>query len=912
MPDTMMIDDTVRLLSWRQLPEPLDLEDMLLTGFSGSESLSRPFVYRLNIFSTHLRLDESVLVGKEIAWTVHLGHDNERHFSGLVRQFSRGGLWARNWRAYTAEVVPRLWLLSRNADCQIFQNWTVPNIINNILTQEQYGIAQSQIDDLGIRKERQDLHPAREYCVQYRETDFNFISRLMEEEGIYYFFRCEEAAHKMLLRDSYLPEQCKPYNVPFRANPTGSGFISSWTDNQELRSSRWVQRDYNFEDPMLRLQSDSNNPLNDDLGFPDLEMFDFPGKYKTKTVSDAWTDIRMEEEETPQFQCEGQSTCLQFAPGLEFMFTHSEVEGDDEGKYKIIAVQHRAHDTAPLSGAGGTPTYANSFVCMPATSPFRPPRLTPKPVVYGIQTARVVGLRDDNGRQGGDKKPKRHDDKKDTVECDQYGRIKVEFPWDRYGDNSCFLRVAQSLAGNAWGALFTPRVGMEVIVQFLEGDPDRPVVVGALYNGENKPPWALPRYKTRSGIKTRSTVLPPGPDRFHLLRFEDKVNDEQMLLRSQRRLDVTALQSAYHTTHANRHILVGGKDPKTGKSGGALYTTTGGEYDLHVGDNRYEGIDKGYQLSVKTDTIFDLQAGHQTVVGKASTLNAQKVVIEAPIKITLKVGSSFVVLDPAGVYISGPMININSGGSADSTSDADVTDPVDASMADPGDPSDWLEKHRAAGSGGGRRHHIAKAQHGLAVTRNKDGSFQVTPGIQVRGTPDYVSRVVEDLATIDSTKDGQDRLSRIDGSGRQVTIQNYDASNPKPATPNADTIPGNNTVADYQNAAAPGKVAAQSTAGGPITDAAGNPVLGNGKGTDSTVHYDPNDWPDPNTRTKAPGDAILNHELGHADNQTHGRQDMTANNTDGYGTQEEFNNLPNDNAYRRERGIPERKDYSDF
>jgi hypothetical protein len=188
----------------------------------------------------------------------------------------------------------------------------------------------------------------------------------------------------------------------------------------------------------------------------------------------------------------------------------------------------------------------------------------------------------------------------------------------------------------------------------------------------------------------------------------------------------------------------------------------------------------------------------------------------------------------------------------------------------------------------------------------------VTPGIRVNGTPDYVSRVVQDLATIDSTTDGHARLGRLDSSGRQVTIQNYDASHPKQASPNAECEPGSGTLADYQNAAAPGQIAALDASGNPINDASGNPALGNGTGTNSTVRYDPTDWPAATQTKPTSSDAILNHELGHADHQTHGQQDMTPNGTDSYGNNEEFNNLPNDNSYRRERGIPERSDYGDF
>jgi uncharacterized protein involved in type VI secretion and phage assembly len=536
----------------------------------------------------------------------------------------------------------------------------------------------------------------------------------------------------------------------------------------------------------------------------------------------------------------------------------------------------------------------------------------------------------------------------DDVWADALGRVRVRFPWepaDESGDplalppfedpqRSAWLRVSEGWAGSGWGTQFLPRIGQEVLVDFLDGDPERPIIVGRLYNagkgsGGTSLPFpsaaaasaqhmslqALPSSVSSrwpmSGLRTHASPKPDGEkERFHLLRFDDTWKQEQVLIRSQGRLDETSFASTYHTAHGSRHIRVGGKDPDTGKAGGSLEVTVGDSEDRHIGKSRYTGIDENDETTIKGHAFFDIKDVLKMISANSIALSAPKIDIEASTKISLKVGNSFVVIDPSGVFITGPMVQINSGGAADTVSDADMTDPFDAAMADPGDPINWRELHKGSG-GGGRHHHTAAASHGLAVTRNADGTFQVTKGVRVKGDPAYVSRVIEDLATINNTKDGHARLDRIDGSGHQVTIQNYDAANPKPPSPNADCTPGTGTSQDYANAGAPGKVAAYDTNGNPINDSSGNPVMGNGRGSDSTIHYDPNDWPSPTSTTHAPGDAILNHELGHADNQGHGRQDMTPR-PDNYQTQEEFNNLPNDNAYRRERGIPERPNYGVF
>jgi uncharacterized protein involved in type VI secretion and phage assembly len=530
--------------------------------------------------------------------------------------------------------------------------------------------------------------------------------------------------------------------------------------------------------------------------------------------------------------------------------------------------------------------------------------------------------------------------------ADALGRVRVRFPWeppDESGDplaqppfddsqRSAWLRVSEGWAGRGWGTQFLPRIGQEVLVDFVDGDPERPIIVGRLYNAEGGSgasalPFPSPKASSTtfdtltklpntvsaqwpmSGIRTFSTPHPSDnkEKRFNLLRFDDSWQKEQVLIRSQGRLDETSFASTFQTSHADRHIQIGGKDEKTGQSGGSLFTTMGGEDNLHVVKSRYTAIDVNEEQTTKGHLFVDVTGAVKIISQAEINLSAPKIVLEASSKISLKVGSSFVVIDPSGVFINGAQVLINSGGSALSVSDADMTDPLDAGSADPGDPLNWRELHKGGGGGGGHHHHTAKASHGLNVTRNKDGSFQVTKGIKVKGSPDYVSTVIQDLTTIHSTKDGDARMDRIDSSGKQVTIQNYDSAYPKPASPNADTMPGNNSLTDWQNAGAPGTPAG--------TDAAGNPVVGNGKGSDSTIHYDPADWPDPTSRTKAPGDSILNHELGHADHQTHGTQDMTPNATDTYGNNEEFNNLPNDNSYRRERNPDpsfQRKDYGDF
>jgi len=526
----------------------------------------------------------------------------------------------------------------------------------------------------------------------------------------------------------------------------------------------------------------------------------------------------------------------------------------------------------------------------------------------------------------------------------------VRFPWDpgppeggsqlppafpvtqpdkptKKGQNTCWVRVVEGWAGRQFGTQFLPRIGQEVVVDFLDGDPERPFITGRLYNADRgfaNIPFPEGQVEVEQveqkdlanaigftdyrfvGLKTSSFPKPNGgKERYHLLRYDETYNCEQWLIRSQGRLDVTAFAHSFETTHGNKHVrVVEGRDKDNKPFGGSEFITVGGEYDLHIGDNRYEGVEKGYQLTVKTDTVFDLQAAHHTRVGGESTLNAKTIVIEAPIKITLKVGSSFVVLDPAGVWIQGPIVMINSGGAPGVTLPVVVTDPVDAEAAEPGDQ--WNKRLTTCdphphGGGGPRRTHIAGAPHGLAVTANPDGSMQVGPGIRVAaGDRAFQDAVINDLATMDQTPSGHALINNLNGSGHATTIQ------PRPA---GSTVA--NTGTSFANDAASRQPGTPGT-----TDAAGNPLPGAGTGSDSTISYNPSDFPIPGTTSQAPSDVGLFHEMTHADHGAHGTRDRTPR-ADGFHNQEEFNTIQDENRYRNDRdpwpGMPadnQRHDHS--
>jgi type VI secretion system secreted protein VgrG len=578
------------------LTTPLGKDVLILQEFEGTESLSQLFRFRLDMVSERQSIAPNLLLGKAVTWSVAGPEDDKRHFSGIVREFVAAETWGRGFRVYHAEIVPWFWLSSRTADCKIFQNKSVKDILQAVLGDND----QADFDVSGIK----GSHPAREYCVQYRETDFNFVSRLMEEEGIFYFFRHAEGSHKMIVADdSSAFYTCEEDQVEYGTNIEVLSRISEWMPRREFRPGVWTQRDYDFETPTKNLQT-SKNTLIDVPSTKAYEIFDYPGGYTEKEPGDNLTKLRMEEEESPYGEVDAQSNCRHFSPGAKFALSKHDISSE-LGNYIISTTRHRAADYSRFVGEEIPSYYANSFSCLPGSATFRAPRLSPKPVVYGPQTALVVGPPGEE------------------IFCDKYGRVKVQFHWDRYGTkddkSSCFIRVAQWLAGPQWGAIFTPRIGMEVIVEFLEGDPDRPIIVGTVYNGDNMPPYKLPDNKTQSGFKSRSSLRGGAPN-FNELRFEDKKGDEDIVFHAEK---------DYHRSVEH-------------------------DDDLQVGNNQ--------TITIKKDRTETVQQGNESVTiqtgNRSIEVSLGSSSLEAMQSITLRVGMSSIVIDPASITLSAMNINI--------------------------------------------------------------------------------------------------------------------------------------------------------------------------------------------------------------------------------------------------------------
>ncbi len=658
---------------------PLGEDVLLLQGFSGHEAVSRLFSFQLDLLSQKNSISFQDLIGQKVTIRVTLFDGSERYFHGHVSRFAQSGSDLR-FTHYQMEVVPWLWFLTRNADCKIFQNMTIPDIIQKVFK------------DRGFQDFKSSLtatYEPREYCVQYRETDFNFISRLMEQYGIFYFFQHEKSKHTLVLGDSpsvfqACPDQSKVrFDLATSALDT-SDVINGWHMEQELRTGKYSLTDYNFETPSTSLLSGEPTVVSVG-GNTAYEIYDYPGEYLNQSQGSALAKTRMQEEEASHLVVSGSGLCRAFTCGYTFEL-EDHYRSDMNDNYLLTEVQHVASvgTTYSLDSGGSGESYSNHFTCTQAKVPFRPARITPKPFVQGPQTALVVG------KSG------------EEIWVDKYGRIKVQFYWDRVGkkneDSSCWIRVSQPWAGKNWGSMWIPRIGQEVIVSFLEGDPDRPIITGRVYNAEQDVPYKLPEHQTVSTFLSRSSKGGNNAN-FNEIRFEDKKDSEQIFINAEKDMDHRVENDSREYIGANRHLIVK-KDQqelvegtKHGHVKGDHLEKIDGNMSLQVTSDQNEKIGGGYSLQVGGSVDEKVSNKHAIDAGQEIHLKAgMKVIIEAGVQLSLKGPGGFVDIGMSGVTIQGTMVLINSGGSAGSGSGASPKDPKDPKDPDKADDGSKFTK----------------------------------------------------------------------------------------------------------------------------------------------------------------------------------------------------------------------------
>jgi type VI secretion system secreted protein VgrG len=623
-----------------------------VVDFTFNERISSPFELNVSLASEdEIKFDD--VVGKETLLTL-LGEDTDRYCHGIICKFMYTGSRDRFY-LYQARVVPSLWLLSLEQDCRIFQNETVEDTVKKVL--QEGGITSDRFDF-----RLQNKPPQREYCVQYRETDLNFISRLLEEEGIFYFFEHTKSKHVLVFGDSTVAYQSIQGNTEVTFNPTGmvpgEEYVYGFNFSQRIYSGKITQRDFNFEKPSLELKSEEK-----DKSYEKLEVYDYPGKYLDQNRGKKLTQIRFQESITYKEKAEGQSACPRFIPGFKFKLKDHERNNLNQ-EYLLIELIHNGTQPQSLEERSDTEegtTYSNDFMGIPASVTFRPEKKTPKTIVEGMQSAIVTGP------------------KGEEIYTDEYGRVKVQFHWDREGKkddkSSCWIRVATRLAGGNYGMIFTPRIGQEVLVDFLEGDPDQPIITGLVYNADNMPPYKLPDEKTKSTIKTNSSI---GGNGFNEIRFEDEKDKEQIFIHGQRNLDLRVKSDRREWIGNEQHLIV--KKDQLEKVEGDKHLTVLGDQNEKV--NGTISLLAGMDLQEKIGMKYAMEAG--TEIHLKAGMN---VVIEGGVSLTIKVGGNFINLNPGGVFIQGTMVMLNSGGApgaGSGSSPQSPTEPQEADTAAPG------------------------------------------------------------------------------------------------------------------------------------------------------------------------------------------------------------------------------------
>ncbi|QTP57331.1 type VI secretion system tip protein VgrG [Billgrantia antri] len=622
-----------------------DSADLAVIDFTLEEALSAPFTLTLRFASRNGSLAASDILDRPVSLTIWQDGEVLRRVHAIVSEFGRGDRGHRR-TIYSLVARPALWRLGLRHNSRIFQQVSPLTVINTLCDER-------GLTDVAFAATREPVE--REYLTQYRESDLDFIQRLAAEEGLFYFHEFEDApggTHRLVFADA-------PQVLAHLGSRTYHGRAGGTPPSRHVRKLEQLARvapasvtlkDTSFKNPAYaQLHEHAADGLEEHAQRDDYEHYDYPGRYKADASGEAFTRIRLEHLRSDALTCAAESDLPELAPGTRFTLTDHDLD-ELNVDWQVVSVTHTGSQPQALeedgvtqgdaAGLGQMTKFDNELVLIPADQAWRP-KPNAKPRVDGPQVAFVVGPEGEE------------------IYCDEHGRVKVQFPWDRYAEPnetaSAWVRVSQGWAGGGYGSIAIPRIGHEVVVSFLEGDPDQPLITGRTYHAVNTPPYELPAHKTRTVIRTQSHK----GEGFNELRFEDEAGEEQIWLHAQKDLELLTNNDrteeighdSFLTVHHDRIGEVDADDHLTVH--GSRHTQIDGDDHLIVDANRHEKYGRA-QL---------VEAG-QEIHHKAG----MKVVIEAGAEITLKAGGSFIKLDPSGVTIVGAQVKINSGGSPGSGS----------------------------------------------------------------------------------------------------------------------------------------------------------------------------------------------------------------------------------------------------
>jgi type VI secretion system secreted protein VgrG len=667
-----------------QFSSPLGKDVLLIESLEGAEGISRLFEYHVELLATvDTTIDPKSIVGAKVAVAIAL-NDNQgsRWINGIVASFEQCA-GDKEFNVYQARIVPSMWQLTLSSNCRIFQNKTVMDIAKAVIGE--YGLSLSDQTEASYKQ--------LEYCTQYSESDFHFVSRILEESGIFYWFEHTDQDNKIMLGDSRSAYQDCPVSasVPYLTSASGEegvygAWVSEFTSTATMVSGKHSTAEYNYknyirEDVPAKVSASQfgKNAFDQYLYPAGGEGYSDDAPDVSNSLETLFLETRALAADSIAEVFRGDGNARSFCAGYTFTLTRNPRDAWNR-KYLLTTITHQADQAPPYRAVDDTKRsgYTNQFTAVSSDIVFKPMQTLVKPRIYGPQTAVVVG-------SGGEE-----------ILIDSLGRVKVRFFWDKQNDSSSIIdctwvRVAQSWAGNGWGAYFWPRVKDEVVIQFLNGDPDNPMITGSVYNGVNTPKYALPDNKTRSGLVTRSSTG-GGAANANELRFEDKTGSEQIFLNAEKDMD--------HRTENDHRRFVGGKDSLTVTNN--QLEQIGGDYNREVKGNSIEKIGSNSDLGIGSNLTEQVGANHslnvgsnQSIqVGSAYSLNANNtvyinagmnVVIQAGMELSLVGSGGFVTIGPSGVSISGTMVLINSGGAAGSGSAGSTPAPKTPTAPDKAD-----------------------------------------------------------------------------------------------------------------------------------------------------------------------------------------------------------------------------------
>ncbi|EPT6921041.1 type VI secretion system Vgr family protein [Cronobacter turicensis] len=572
----------------------LPVEGLLFWKLSGREALSEPFMFTLTLLGTDARADRSALLGQPVTVTIPTqALMTPRYLNGKVTRVAVTAveLSGTRYAAYELTVEPDLWPMHRDRNLRIFQGQTVPQIVKTLLGESR----------VNMEERLSGSYRVWEYCVQYQESSLDFISRLLELEGITYHFRHEQDRHTLVLTDA--PGQYEPFpgyeTIPYHVTPSGGSTdeegISQWALEDSVTPGIYSLDDYDFRKPNAWLFQARQNPLSPQPG--SIDVYDWPGRFVEHGHGEFYARIRQERWQVEHRQTQGSGTALGIAPGHTFVLRNAPFFGDN-GEYLTTVAHYRFEENRYASGPDSNTLHEIRFEVIPADVPYRPSQKTPWPRTYGPQTAKV------RGPQG------------ESIWTDKYGRVKVKFHWDRLGKgddtSSGWVRVSSAWAGQGFGGVQIPRVGDEVVVDFINGDPDRPLITGRVYNEASMPPWALPAAATQMGFLSRSKD--GSPDNANALRFEDKAGEEQVWLHAEKNMDTDIENDETHSVGSNRTKTIGANETTTVKKNRTETVVENETITVH--QNRTETVDGNETITIHSNRNETVDQNEEVRIGQ--------------------------------------------------------------------------------------------------------------------------------------------------------------------------------------------------------------------------------------------------------------------------------------------------------